>query len=78
MRSLNFLFPCVFCIERKTVHVGAEKIVTLYKEQVYVELENFSFTVNETEDYAPSEKWQKIVILILIIVTMVSISVAQW
>ncbi len=76
--SLNLLFSCVFCIGRKTVHVGAEKIVTLYQEQVYVELENFSFTFNEAEDYAASEKWQKIFILILIIDSVVSISVAQW
>jgi hypothetical protein len=41
-------------------------------------LENFSFTFNEAEDYAASEKWQKIFILILIIDSVVSISVAQW
>jgi hypothetical protein len=30
LRSLNLLFSCVLCIGRKTVHDGAEKIVTLY------------------------------------------------
>jgi hypothetical protein len=29
-RSLNLLFSSMFCIERKIVHVGAEKIITLY------------------------------------------------
>jgi hypothetical protein len=41
-------------------------------------LENFSFTYNEAEDYAASEKWQKIFILMLIIAVIVSVSVAQW
>jgi hypothetical protein len=41
-------------------------------------LENFSFTFNDAEDYAASEKLQKIFILILIIATIVSVSVAQW
>jgi hypothetical protein len=41
-------------------------------------LENFSFTFNEAEDYAASEKWQKIFILILIIASIVSVSVALW
>jgi hypothetical protein len=41
-------------------------------------LENFSFTFNEAEDYAASEKWQKIFILVLIIGTIVSVCVAQW
>ena len=50
----------MFRTERKTVHVGAEKIITLYQVQVYVEkLENFYFTLNYEEDYAASEKWQK-------------------
>jgi hypothetical protein len=30
LRSLNLLFSCLFHIGRKTVHVGAEKIITLY------------------------------------------------
>ncbi len=30
LRSLNLLFPCMFCVERKIVHVGTEKIVMLY------------------------------------------------
>ncbi len=29
-RSLNLLFSSMFCTERKIVHVGAEKIITLY------------------------------------------------
>jgi hypothetical protein len=41
-------------------------------------LENFNFTFNEAEDYAASEKWQKIFLLILIIGTIVSVSLAQW
>jgi hypothetical protein len=41
-------------------------------------LENFSFTFNEAEEYAASEKWQKIFVLILIIDTMSTVSVAQW
>ncbi len=30
LQSLNLLFLCMFRIERKIVHVGTEKIVTLY------------------------------------------------
>jgi hypothetical protein len=41
-------------------------------------LENFSSTFNEAEDYATLEKWQKVFILILIIVIHFSVSVAQW
>ncbi len=44
----------MFCIERKIVHVGAEKIITLYYLQVYVKFEDFSFTSNDAEDYARS------------------------
>ncbi len=50
----------MFRIGCKFVHVGAEKIITLYLVQVYVELENFSFTFNDGEDYATSENWQKV------------------
>jgi hypothetical protein len=32
----------MFRIERKIVHVAAEKIITLYKVQVYGELENLA------------------------------------
>ncbi len=49
----------MFRIERKTVHVVAEKLITLYKWQVYAELENFSFTFIDAEDYAASEKCKK-------------------
>ena len=76
LRSLNLLFSCMFRIRRKTVHVGVEKIIPLYKIQVYVELENFSFTFNDAEDYATSAKWQKI--FFLIIESMVNVTVAQW
>ncbi len=31
LRSINLLFSSMFCIESKIVHVGAEKIITLYK-----------------------------------------------
>jgi hypothetical protein len=39
-------------------------------------LDNFSFTFNDAEDYATSEKWQKI--FILIIELEVNVTVAQW
>jgi hypothetical protein len=45
----------MFCIERKVVHVGAEKIITLYLYQVSVKFEDFSFTFNYAEDYARGE-----------------------
>jgi hypothetical protein len=35
--------------------------------QVYVELEIFSFTLNDAEDYATSENWQKVFILSLLV-----------
>jgi hypothetical protein len=46
-------------IERKIVHVDTEQIIRLFKEQVYVELKNFSLTFIDAEDYATSEKWQQ-------------------
>ncbi len=56
LRSLNLLFSCM---ERKIVHVGTEKIVTLYTvliTQVYVESEGFSFTFIDAEEYvAPAQ-----------------------
>jgi hypothetical protein len=45
----------MFCIERKVVHVGAEKIITLYLYQVFIKFEEFSFTFIDAEDYARSE-----------------------
>jgi hypothetical protein len=45
----------MFCIERKFVHVGAEKIITLYFQQVYAKFEDFSFTFNDAENYARGE-----------------------
>ncbi len=47
---LTFLFSCVFHIGRKPVHDGAEKIITLYLVQVYVELETFGYTFNDAEN----------------------------
>jgi hypothetical protein len=41
-------------------------------------LENFSFTFNDAEDYATSEKWQKIFMSFLIIECIASVIVAQW
>jgi hypothetical protein len=41
-------------------------------------LENFSFTFHDAEDYANSEKWQKIFIYFLIIESKASVIVAQW
>jgi hypothetical protein len=38
----------------------------------------FSFTFIDAEDYAASEKWQKMLIFILIIASFKSVSVAQW
>jgi hypothetical protein len=64
----------MFRTDGKTVHVGAEKIITLYKVQVYVEkLENFNFTLNYTGDYAAAEKGQKIFIFILIMKIILSV-----
>jgi hypothetical protein len=40
-------------------------------------LADFSFTFIDAEDYATSEKWQKIVLSILIIGFLRSVSVAQ-
>jgi hypothetical protein len=57
--SLNLRFSSMFRIERKIVHVGAEKIITLYYWQVYVKFEDFSYTSNDAEDYARSEIWRK-------------------
>ena len=45
----------MFCIECEVVHVGAEKIITLYLYQVSVKFEDFSFTFNYAEDYARGE-----------------------
>jgi hypothetical protein len=45
----------MFCIERKVVHVGAEKIITLYLYRVSVKFQDFSFTFNDAEDYARGE-----------------------
>ncbi len=41
-------------------------------------METFSFTVNDAENSATSEKWQKIFIFSLIINRSVSVNVAQW
>ena len=41
-------------------------------------METFSFTFNDAENYATSEKWQKIFIFSLIIEPVVSVNVAQW
>jgi hypothetical protein len=49
----------MFRIESKIVHVGAEKIITLYKKHVYVQLEDFCFTFIDAEDYASREIWGK-------------------
>jgi hypothetical protein len=43
------------CIERKVVHVGKEKIITLYFYQVSVKFKDFSFTFNDAEVYARGE-----------------------
>jgi hypothetical protein len=45
----------MFCIERTIIHVGAEKIITLYLLEVYVKCEDFSFTFNDAEDCAGGE-----------------------
>ncbi len=45
----------MFCIERKVVHVGAEKIITLYLYKVSVKFQDFSLTFNDAEDYARGE-----------------------
>jgi hypothetical protein len=55
LQSLNLHFSSMFFIERKVVHVGEEKIITLYFYQVSVKFEDFSFTFNDAEDYARGE-----------------------
>ncbi len=55
LRSLNLHFSSMFCLERKVVHVGTEKIITLNLYQVSVKFEDFSFTFNDAEDYARGE-----------------------
>jgi hypothetical protein len=45
----------MFCIERKVVHVGAEKIIMLYFYQFSVKFKDFSFTFNDAEDYCTLE-----------------------
>ncbi len=47
LRSLNLHFSSMFCIESKVVPVGTEKIITLHLYQVFVKLEDFSFTFND-------------------------------
>jgi hypothetical protein len=46
----------LFRMKLKVVHVGTEKIVTLYHVQVYVKKENFSFNFIDAGVYAVSEK----------------------
>jgi hypothetical protein len=60
----------MFHIGRKTFHVGAEKFITLNKKLIYVELKNFSFTFNDAEDYATSEKWQKKIFISFLIIAL--------
>ncbi len=36
LQSVNLHFSSMFCIEPKVVHVGAEKIITLYFRRLYV------------------------------------------
>ncbi len=43
----------------------------------YVESADFSFTFIDAEDYATSEKWQKIFLTLLIIAYLTSVIVAQ-
>jgi hypothetical protein len=50
----------------------------LARKKSYVELENFSFTFNDAEDYATSEKWQKIIIYFQILEHNVSVLVELW
>jgi hypothetical protein len=62
----------MFCVERTFVNVGTKK-----SSQVYVKLENFSLGFIDAEDYAASEKWQKIFIYIVIIALFLIGYVAQ-
>jgi hypothetical protein len=55
LRSLNLHFSSRLCIERKVVHVGAEKIIPLYLYQVSVKFEDFSFTFKDAKDYTQGE-----------------------
>ncbi len=55
LRVLNLHISSMFCIERKVVHVGTEKIVPLYLNQISVKFEDFSFTFIDAEVYARGE-----------------------
>jgi hypothetical protein len=64
MWSIDLHFFRMFCIEHEIFHVGKEKIITLFLWQVHDELLNFSFTFIDAKDFAASEKWQKIFLIL--------------
>ncbi len=66
----------LFRLERKIVHVGKEKIITLYLLQVKFELENLSATFIDAK-ITQLQKNDDIFICILIIAPYVSVNVAQ-
>jgi hypothetical protein len=78
LRSLNLHFSSMFSIERKIVHVGVEKIITLYLWQVYVKFEDFSFTFTDAEDYARGEIWRKVSTCSENFALKTSVNVADW
>ncbi len=77
-RSLDLIFSCIFCIESKIVHDGAEKIITLYYLQVYIKFEDFCFTSNDAEHYASGEIWRKVCTSSHNLVPKLSVNVAHW
>jgi hypothetical protein len=55
LQRLNLHFSSMFCIERKVVHVGAEKSLRFIYIKFPSNLKIFSFTFNDEEDYARGE-----------------------
>jgi hypothetical protein len=60
----------MFPIERKIVHVGVKKIIMLYYVQVYIELENLSFTFPYVEDNAQLQKNGKNIFICILIIKL--------
>ena len=54
----NFVRHLCVLVLRHQMRVSNYFVNSFYREG-YVELENFSFTFNDAEDYATSENWQK-------------------
>ncbi len=62
LRKINLLFSSMFCIERKIVHVGAERKSSCYFNKKFtLHFENLSFAFNDAEDQAIGEFDEKYV-----------------